>query len=84
MTRFKQSLVLLSLVGALAGCDSKDWDAVGYADGFATTVSASCGHKAPAVDGRYDKFQYARGYARGAKAAAQDVESKGCTNIPSP
>lgn len=82
--QIKKSLVIFILAVALAGCDSKDWDAIGYADGFATTVSASCGRKAPAVDGRYDKFQYARGYARGAKAAAQDVQSKGCANITNP
>lgn len=78
MTRFKYTLSIFALAGAVAGCDSKDWDAAGYKDGYATTVSASCDLKAPLVDGKYDKFKYARGYARGAKAAAVDIQSKGC------
>jgi|GEM_PF-1358541 hypothetical protein len=84
MMRLKYAIVVLILAGAVAGCDTKDWDAAGYADGYASTVSASCGLKAPLVDGRYDKFKYARGYARGAKEADQDVGSKGCANLPKP
>ncbi len=84
MTRIKHTLLILILAGVVAGCDSKDWDTSGYADGYSTAVSASCRLEAPLVDGRYDKFQYARGYARGAKAAAADIESKGCPNLPNP
>jgi hypothetical protein len=84
MMRLKQSLAVLILAGTVTGCDTKDWDATGYADGYATTVSANCGREAPLVDGRYDKFKYARGYARGAKSAAEDVQSKGCANLTNP
>lgn len=81
MMRFNSALVVFILASAIAGCDSKDWDAVGYADGYATTVSASCQLEAPLVDGRYDKFQYARGYARGANTAADDIKRKGCASL---
>lgn len=79
--RLKHALVVLMLTGLVVGCDAKDWDAAGYDDGYAATVSASCGFEAPLVDGRYDKFKYARGYARGAKAAEADVKSKGCASF---
>lgn len=81
MMRLKHAILILILTGAVAGCDAKDWDATGYADGYASTVSASCGLAPPLVDGRYDKFKYARGYARGAKAAEADVKSKSCASI---
>lgn len=79
--RLEHALVVLILTGAGVGCDAKDWDASGYADGYASTVSASCGFEAPLVEGRYDKFKYARGYARGAKAAEVDLESKACESF---
>ena len=84
MMQLKPSLAILILASTVTGCDAKDWDATGYADGYAATVNANCGHEPPLVDGRYDKFQYARGYARGAKSAADNVQSKGGTNLANP
>ena len=81
MMRLKHAILILILTGAVAGCNAKDWDATGYADGYASTVSASCGFEAPLVEGLYDKFKYARGYARGAKAAEVALESKACESF---
>lgn len=81
MTLIKKSLMVLTLAGAVAGCDSKDWAAAGYADGYATTVNTTCGFEATSVEGKYEKFNYARGYARGAQAAAVDVENRGCDSF---
>jgi hypothetical protein len=84
MMQPKQSLAILILASTLTGCDIKDWDATGYADGYDATVNANCGREPPLVDGRYDRFQYTQGYARGAKSAADNVQSKGGTNLANP
>lgn len=74
-------ILLLAAAILLNGCDSKDWEAAGYGDGYAATVNTTCGFRATLVHGKYDNPQYAKGYARGANAAAMDVQRRGCNSL---
>lgn len=71
-------LLLLATALLLSACDNKDWESAGYGDGYAATVNTTCGFRASLVHGKYDNAKYAKGYARGANAAAMDVQSRGC------
>ena len=70
-------LLLVSGVSAIAlivgGCDSKDWEAAGYQDGYAATINTACNFRSTLVHGKFDNAQYAKGYSRGAQAGAAAV-----------
>lgn len=77
MISFK--LVLPILVFALiGGCESKDWEAVGFQDGRAATINTTCKFRATLIGGQFDNFKYARGYSKGANAGAAAVAAQGC------
>lgn len=63
----------------ITGCDKKDWEQAGYVDGYAATVNTTCGFRSTFVHGKYENPKYAKGYARGANAAAVDVQRRGCS-----
>jgi hypothetical protein len=51
-----------------SGCDSKDWEAAGYQDGYAATINTTCQFRTSLIHGKWDNEKYARGYARGSGA----------------
>jgi hypothetical protein len=71
-------LMPLSIFAAVMGCDTKDWESIGFQDGFAATVNTVCGFRATLVHGKYDNSKYAKGYALGSNAATLDVQRRGC------
>ncbi len=65
----------------LPGCDSKDWEAAGYQDGYAATINTTCQFRTSLVHGKWDDEKYARGYARGSGAGAAAVARDGCEKL---
>jgi hypothetical protein len=61
------SVVLLASIG---GCESKDWEAAGYQDGYAATINTTCNFRTPILRGKFDNADYAKGYSRGAQAGS--------------
>jgi hypothetical protein len=74
-------LYLVTLLPLAAGCDSKDWEAAGYQDGYAATVNTVCRIRATMVHGKFDDADYARGYSRGAQAGALAVAQQTCDKL---
>lgn len=77
---------LLSLLGGcvfglLAACDSTDWEAAGYQDGYAATINTTCQFRATSIHGRFDNAKYSAGYSRGAQAGAAAVAQQGCAKL---
>lgn len=65
----------------LWGCDSKDWEAAGYQDGYAATVNTACKFRTTLVHGKFDDAKYAKGYSLGAQAGAAAVAQQGCDKL---
>lgn len=65
----------------LLGCDSKDWEAAGYQDGYAATINTTCQFRGSLIHGKWDNERYARGYARGSGAGAAAVARDGCEKL---
>ena len=74
-------LLLVSLLPLTAACDSKDWEAAGYQDGYAATINTACGFRASLIHGKFDDAKYAKGYSRGAQAGALAVAQQGCDKL---
>lgn len=74
-------LLLVSLLPFAAACDSKDWEAAGYQDGYAATINTACGFRATVVHGKFDHAKYAKGYSRGAQAGALAIAQQGCDRL---
>ncbi len=77
-------LLLLALLAFLAsgtGCDSKDWQAAGYQDGYAATVNTACKFRTSLVHGKFDDPAYAKGYSLGSQAGAAAVAQQGCEKL---
>ncbi len=72
------SIALLMLLNA---CDGKDWEAAGYQDGYAATINTACKIRATPVWGKYDTAAYAKGYSKGANAAAVEIGRLSCHGI---
>lgn len=66
------------LIFVLTACDSKDWEAAGYGDGYAATINTTCNFRASLIYGKFDNKEYAKGYARGAQAGSLAVAQQGC------
>lgn len=69
------------LVLMLTACDSKDWEAAGYQDGYAATINTVCKFRTTLVHGNYDNAAYAKGYSKGANAGALAVAQQGCDKL---
>ena len=69
---------LLVLIG---GCESKDWEAAGYQDGYAATINTTCNFRASMIHGKFDNAEYAKGYSRGAQAGSITVARQGCESL---
>jgi hypothetical protein len=74
-------LFLVAMLTLAVGCDSKDWEAAGYQDGYAATVNTTCRIRATMVHGKFDDGDYARGYSQGAQAGALAVAQQGCDKL---
>lgn len=74
-------LLLLSALVSVSACDSKDWKASGYQDGYAATVNTTCKFRATAVHGKFDNAEYAKGYSEGSQAGARAVAGQGCERL---
>lgn len=74
-------LFLFALLPLAAACDSKDWEAAGYQDGYAATINTACGFRATMVHGKFDDADYAKGYSRGAQAGALAMAQQGCDKL---
>jgi hypothetical protein len=77
----KDIAIVIVLFMALAGCDSKDWESAGYQDGYAATINTACRIRATRINGDFDKASYAKGYSRGANAAALEIGRLECDAI---
>jgi hypothetical protein len=73
--------VFVAAILLLAGCDSKDWEAAGYQDGYAATINTTCQFRTSLIHGKWDDEKYARGYARGSGAGAAAVARDGCEKL---
>lgn len=78
MTRLTLGICLLAL---LAACDSKDWQAAGYKDGYAATINTACKFRESLIHGKFDDAAYARGYSKGANAGALAIAQQGCEKL---
>ena len=65
----------------VAACDSKDWQAAGYQDGYAATINTTCKFRASLVHGKFDDADYAKGYSLGSQAGAAAVAQQGCERL---
>lgn len=74
-------LLFVCLLPFAAACDSKDWEAAGYQDGYAATINTACGFRATMVHGKFDDADYAKGYSRGAQAGALAMAQQGCDKL---
>jgi hypothetical protein len=74
-------LLLAGLLPLAAACDSKDWEAAGYQDGYAATINTACGFRATMVHGKFDAADYAKGYSQGAQAGAIAMAQQGCEKL---
>ena len=74
-------LALVSLLPIAAACDSKDWEAAGFQDGYAATINTACGFRASLIHGKFDDAKYARGYSRGAQAGSNAIAQQGCERL---
>ena len=78
----KTSLPLMTCMALLlSACDSKDWQAAGYQDGYAATVNTTCKFRSTAVHGKFDDAEYAKGYSLGSQAGAAAVAQQGCERL---
>lgn len=68
-------------VPLLLACDSRDWEAAGYQDGYASTINTTCKFRDTMIHGNFDDAAYARGYSRGAQAGALAVAQQGCERL---
>ena len=79
------SIIKATLIGTLcvstAACDSKDWAAAGYQDGYAATINTTCKFRSTLIHGEFDKAKYAEGYSKGAPAGALAVAQQGCAKL---
>jgi hypothetical protein len=75
-----RTLSILSLM-LVSACDTKDWEAAGYQDGYAAIINTACKIRTTPVWGKYDTAAYAKGYSRGANAAAVEIHRLGCQGI---
>ena len=58
----------------LCACEEgKDWEKVGYQDGYAATFNTGCSIRASIIHGKWDIHEYSKGYSKGAIAAAADI-----------
>ena len=73
--------VFVAAILLLAGCDSKDWEAAGYQDGYAATINTTCQFRTSLIHGKWDDEKYARGYARGSGTGAAAVARDGCEKL---
>jgi hypothetical protein len=69
------------IIGLLVACDSKDWEAAGYQDGYAATINTTCKFRASLIHGDFDNSKYAAGYSKGAQAGAAAVAQQGCDKL---
>jgi len=69
------------ILGLLAACDSKDWEAAGYQDGYAATINTTCKFRESLIHGNFDNSKYAAGYSKGAQAGAAAVTQQGCSKL---
>jgi hypothetical protein len=74
-------LLLAGLLPLAAACDSKDWEAAGYQDGYAATINTACGFRASMIHGKFDDADYAKGYSRGSQAGASAMAQQGCEKL---
>lgn len=74
-------LVFVCSFSLLSACDSKDWEAAGYQDGYAETINTTCKFRATNIHGKFDNSKYAAGYSRGAQAGAAAVAREGCAKL---
>lgn len=74
-------LLVVCLPFLAAACDSKDWQAAGYQDGYAATVNTTCKFRASLVHGKFDDAGYAKGYSLGSQAGAAAVAQQGCERL---
>lgn len=78
----KQKLPLWAcLLPLLVSCDSKDWEAAGYQDGYAATINTACKFRESLVHGKFDDAAYAKGYSRGARSGATAIATQGCERL---
>ena len=76
-------VLLVLLFSSLNACDSKDWEAAGYQDGYAVTINTACNIRGTLVSGNFEKPAYARGYSRGTNAASLEIGRRSCAAIRS-
>ena len=69
------------LLALLAACDSTDWEAAGYQDGYAATINTACNFRSTLVHGKFEDAEYAKGYSKGAQAGALAVAQQGCDRL---
>lgn len=69
------------LISMLVACDSKDWEAAGYGDGYAATINTTCNFRSSLIHGKFDNSDYAKGYSRGAQAGSLAVAQQGCNRL---
>lgn len=74
-------LVVMVFSALVAGCDSKNWEAAGYQDGYAATINTACDFRTTLIGGQFDNGKYAKGYARGAQAGALAIARQGCDRL---
>ena len=74
-------IAVLVLSALVAGCNSKDWEAAGYQDGYAATINTTCKFRTSLIGGQFDNGKYAKGYSRGAQAGALAVAQQGCDRL---
>jgi hypothetical protein len=77
----RRAIYIVPLIFSMVACDSKDWEAAGHQDGYASTINTACRIRGTAINGVFDNVTYARGYSRGANAAALEIGSLGCDAI---
>ncbi len=73
--------LMICMALLLAACDSKDWQAAGYQDGYAATVDTTCKFRSSMVHGKFDNAEYAKGYSLGSQAGAAAVAQQGCERL---
>lgn len=72
------SAFAITIMFMLVGCDTKDWEAAGYQDGYAATINTTCKFRGSLVHGKWDNAAYSKGYSLGANAGASAVAAQGC------
>jgi hypothetical protein len=72
------STFAITIMFMLVGCDTKDWEAAGYQDGYAATINTTCKFRTSLVHGKWDNVAYSKGYSLGANAGSAAVAAQGC------